>query len=443
MVVFVINKHGEALMPCKSRKARLLLKQKKAKIISYKPFAIQLLYGSRGHKQKIDFAIDSGAKHVGVAIAREDEVLTKGEIEFRSDVSSLLKTRSDLRRGRRSRNLRYRRSKFKYKTSRVYSTKKKKWVKRKLSFESSRPKGWLPPSIQSRVNNTFRWIDKFAYYLPEPKVHIEVGKFDVQKMIDPTIKGISYQRGQTYGYHEVRYFVFARDKYTCQVCKKKKDKILNTHHITFTSEGGSNRADNLITVCTGCHSSENHKKGKILHDWMIQNKKTKSFKETPFMNTLRIQIFDKYPNARITYGSETTPNRKRLGLDKTHANDAIAISGIARISKLPDSEFKIKQFRKKKRSLHEATARKRKNKNTLSERNEKNTKMVKGFYLNDLVLTPSGEKGYITGFTGETGCYIKSISGEYISLPGKTYKQQPLSKLKKLNHNNNWQHQII
>lgn len=41
MLVFVKNKHGENLMPCKPSKARKLLKQKKAKIISYKPFTIQ------------------------------------------------------------------------------------------------------------------------------------------------------------------------------------------------------------------------------------------------------------------------------------------------------------------------------------------------------------------------------------------------------------------
>lgn len=52
MLVFVKNKHGENLMPCKPSKARKLLKQKKAKIISYKPFTIQLLYGSSGYKQQ-------------------------------------------------------------------------------------------------------------------------------------------------------------------------------------------------------------------------------------------------------------------------------------------------------------------------------------------------------------------------------------------------------
>jgi len=38
MLVFVKNKYDENLMPCKPSKARKLLKQKKAKIISYKPF---------------------------------------------------------------------------------------------------------------------------------------------------------------------------------------------------------------------------------------------------------------------------------------------------------------------------------------------------------------------------------------------------------------------
>jgi hypothetical protein len=38
MLVFVINKNGEVLMPCSNRKARILLKEKKAKVVNYKPF---------------------------------------------------------------------------------------------------------------------------------------------------------------------------------------------------------------------------------------------------------------------------------------------------------------------------------------------------------------------------------------------------------------------
>lgn len=42
MRVFVKNKHGENLMPCKPSKARKLLKASRAKVISYKPFTIKL-----------------------------------------------------------------------------------------------------------------------------------------------------------------------------------------------------------------------------------------------------------------------------------------------------------------------------------------------------------------------------------------------------------------
>ena len=55
-------------MPCSQRKARLLLKQKKAKIVGYKPFTIQLCYATGEAKQEVIVGIDEGARHVGVSI---------------------------------------------------------------------------------------------------------------------------------------------------------------------------------------------------------------------------------------------------------------------------------------------------------------------------------------------------------------------------------------
>ena len=334
-------------------------------------------------------------------------------------MKKILDTRRTYRRGRRTRKTRYRKPRFNNRT---------------------RVEGWLPPSIQSRLDNTFRWIDRFVSLVPHPTLTIEVGKFDAQKMMNPDIKGEEYQQGQTLSYHDVRYFVFARDKYTCQVCKKSKDKIFNTHHIIYRSHGGSDRADNLITVCTDCHTHENHQRGKVFWRWMVEGKKLPSYKEGAFMNIFRKRVFGKYPQAKITYGSITTPRRKELGLEKSHKNDAIAISGIEKIDKVVDYSFKIKQFRKKKRSLHEATARKgRKTKNTTSKRNVKNIKQLNGFYLNDRVKI-YGKLGYITGFTGTSMAYVKDIVGNYITKPNKSYKQINLKECEFLNHNNNWQY---
>lgn len=419
MIVFVLNKHGKPLMPCKPRKARMLLKQKKARIINYQPFTIQLLYGSYGYKQVVNIGVDLGAKHIGLAITSQDAVLSKGEIELRQDIKSNLETRKIYRRSRRNRKTRYRKARF-------------------LNRTSSKKVGWLPPSLQSRMDNTFRWIDRFCNLVPNPRLHIEVGKFDVQKMMNPDIEGKEYQEGETFGYYDVRYYVLARDHYTCQVCKKK-NKVLQTHHIIYRSHRGTDRPSNLITVCTDCHTHENHQEGKILWKWMQANKKTPRFTEPPFMNIIRRSVFKKYPNAQITYGSITTPKRKELGLEKTHCNDAIAISGIDKIEKMDCEMFRIVQFRKKKRSLHEATARKgRKAKNVTSKRNEKNTKQLKGFSLNDKVRV-FGQVGFITGFTGTSGAYVKTIDGAYITPPNKNYKQVHLSYLNHICRNNNWQ----
>ena len=419
MLVFIINKHGEKLMPCKQSKARKLLKQNKAKIIKYNPFTIQLLYGSSGYKQDVSVGVDLGAKYIGVAIQSQNKVIAKGEIELRQDIKSNLDSKRIYRKSRRSRKTRYRQARF-------------------LNRVSSKKEGWLPPSIQSRIDNTFFWIDTFCSLLPDAKLNIEVGKFDVQKMMNPEIQGAEYQQGEMFGFYDIRYFVFSRDNYTCQVCKKSKDKILNTHHIIYRSKGGSNRPSNLITVCTECHTSENHKEGNTLWKWMIDKKKASRYKEAPFMNSLRRRVFAKYPNANIVYGSWTTPKRKKIGLEKEHYNDALIISGIE--SNFIDKTrlFKIKQFRKKKRSLHEATARKgRKEPNRLAKRNSKNTKYSGGFYLNDKVKV-FGKIGWISGFCSG-GCYVKDIDDNYITIPNKNYKQVGFKKLVLMCHNNNWQ----
>ena len=99
-------------MPCSQRKARILLKQKKAKIIGYKPFMIQLCYATGEAKQAIHVGIDEGARHIGIAITSQNKVLAKGEVELRQDVHSLLTSRAMYRSSRRNRKTRYRKPRF-------------------------------------------------------------------------------------------------------------------------------------------------------------------------------------------------------------------------------------------------------------------------------------------------------------------------------------------
>jgi hypothetical protein len=49
MFAYIVNYHSRPLMLCSPRKARLLLKRGKAKVIKMAPFTLQLRYGTRIH----------------------------------------------------------------------------------------------------------------------------------------------------------------------------------------------------------------------------------------------------------------------------------------------------------------------------------------------------------------------------------------------------------
>lgn len=85
-MVYVLNQRGKPLMPCSPKKARLLLKQNKATIEKYKPFTIRLKYATGETTQEVNVGVDTGAKHIGIAVTSENKVIDKGEIELRDDI---------------------------------------------------------------------------------------------------------------------------------------------------------------------------------------------------------------------------------------------------------------------------------------------------------------------------------------------------------------------
>src|SRR5229473_2077768 len=130
MFVYVLNCHGEPLMPCQPRKARLLLQEGKAKVVRMVPFTIQLLYGSSGYTQEVSLGIDAGTQHIGVSATTEKSILFEAEVKPRTDIQELLATRKQFRRARRSRKTRYRKARF---------------------LNRRKPEGWLAPSVEHKV----------------------------------------------------------------------------------------------------------------------------------------------------------------------------------------------------------------------------------------------------------------------------------------------------
>jgi len=396
-------------MPCSQRKARLLLKQNKAKIYSYNPFSIQLLKQTGESIQECNIGINTGYRYMGFAITSSNKVLIKGEIELRNNIKELLFSRKEYRRTRRSRKTRYRQARWKNRARKI---------------------GWLAPSIQSKIDNEIFWVNKLKYLLPNYNLIVGIGKFDTQRLINPDVDN---KHGDLYGYENVKAYLITRENNKCQICGKTYDGLgWRIHHKKERNKGGSNRVENLALVHEQCH--------KDFHAGLIKKKfrKPKEYKETTFMNILKQRIIS-ILNCTVTYGYITKIDRQNLKLDKSQYNDAIAISGIKEIKENCNDILYIKQARKKKRSLHEGTARKgRKEPNRQSKRNSKNTKCSHGFYLNDKVEV-FGKVGWISGFAGYE-CYIKDISDNYIVTQNKAGKGVSLKLLKLINHNNNWKY---
>jgi hypothetical protein len=97
MFVYVLNHQGHPLMPCQPRKAWLLLKSGKAKVVRMVPFTIQLLHGSSGYKQEVSLGVDAGTQHVGVSATTAKTVLFEAEIKPRGDIQERLSTRLQFR----------------------------------------------------------------------------------------------------------------------------------------------------------------------------------------------------------------------------------------------------------------------------------------------------------------------------------------------------------
>ena len=335
MFVYVLNYHGKPLMPCQPRKARVLLKAGKAKVVKMVPFTLQLCYGSSGYTQEISLGIDAGTRHIGVSATTEKAVLFEAEAQPRTDIQEVLATRRQIRRARRNRKTRYRACRF---------------------LNRRRPEGWLAPSVRHLVEAHLKTIRLVHRILPIRRTTIEVAQFDLQKIQHPEIVGKAYQEGPQLGFWNVREYVLCRDQHRCQRCLgKSRDKILNVHHIESRKTGGD-RPDNLITLCETCHD--------LLHRTHQEDaipRKQSGFRDATQIGIIRWCIFNQakalFPNIYLTYGYLTKHTRISHQLEKSHLVDARCISGNA-LACSDNSWYLIKWVRRNHRQLHKATIRK-------------------------------------------------------------------------------------
>lgn len=397
MFVYVLNKHGKPLMPCKPRKARILLKEKKAKVVNRTPFTIQLLYGSSGYRQLINLGVDAGSKYIGLSATTMDKELFKATVELRQDISKLLESRRSQRRNRRS----------------------KLWYRKPRFLNRRNRKGKVAPSVQNKIDCHLTIIRKVCSMLPVVNIIVETAEFDPHKLKNPNVSGKGYQDGGQKDFYNVKSAVLNRDNYTCQICGEK-DTRLEVHHIQFRSKGGSNRMDNLVTLCRDCHK-------QIHSGGLVFDKKIKSFKHASHMNIMRSRLVEElrleFGNVFETFGYLTKYNREKLNISKSHSSDAFVISHNFNAERI-DVEYQYKKVRRHNRQLYKSKP----SKGGKRRRNQSNY-IVNGFRRFDKVMY-NGIECFITGKRTSGYFQLKTFDGIVVSQSVSSKKLKLLEPIK-------------
>ena len=379
--VYVLNKEGKPLMPTeRCGHVRILLKQKKARVVDRKPFTIKLLYDTPDVVQSLYLGIDPGRTEIGVCVIKEDgEPVFNAKVTTRNkEIPKLMLERKGYRlkhRGKGRRCVRQRRAKSNNTVLKTGSIERHlpqfdegktitcKYIRNKQAKFANRirPDGWLTPTANQLLLTHVNIVKKIQKFLPISNVVLELNKFAAMRLEDSTVKGNAYQNGPLKGFDSVKQAVESMQNGRCLLCSKP---IKECHYIKPKSRNGSNTIGNRCGLCA-VHSKLLHTDESTRKE--VEKKVAGLYKKYDSVGILN-QIFPKlvkelermYPK-RVTYtnGAITNRDRQVLNIEKNSVNDAYCIAlsvvdgsvdfFINNAAKLELCNYEIKQFRRHNR----------------------------------------------------------------------------------------------
>lgn len=332
MAVFVLDHHQHPLMPCSEKRARLLLSRQRAVVHRRTPFTIRLTDRLREESriQPVVLKLDPGSRTTGIAVVRvelvepveplgqgEAEVhhaLHLGELTHRGEaIHRAMGKRARYRRRRRSANLRYRAPRF---------------------LNRRRAKGWLPPSLRSRVEQVLTWARRYQRWTPLARLEVEQVRFDLQLMQDSEITGVAYQRGELAGW-EVRSYLLEKCARRCVYCGKPNVPF-EVEHVRPRSRGGSDRVSNLVLSCHACNQTKGSQTAAEFGHPEVEKQAKAPLRDAAAINTTRVAVVERLRELGLPIGTwsggRTRWNRARFQVEKTHALDALCVGNLAGVT---------------------------------------------------------------------------------------------------------------
>jgi 5-methylcytosine-specific restriction endonuclease McrA len=314
--VFVLDTQKQPLSPVHPGRARWLLTTKKAAVYKRYPFTIILMSAVESPQvQPLRIKLDPGSRTTGIAVVDDHsgQVLFAAELAHRGhQIKKALDTRRCVRHNRRARHTRYRKPKYE---------------------NRSRPKGWLAPSLMSRVYNVLTWVNRLRRLCPIASISMELVRFDPQAMEKPDIEGCQYQQGTLAGY-EVREYLLEKWARTCAYCGKQHVP-LQIEHIIPCAKGGTDRVSNLTLACEQCNRAKDtqdiavflKKKPAVLKRILAQVKTP--LKDAAAVNSTRWALYKRLKDIGLPVecgsGGMTKFNRQTRHFPKTHWLDAACV----------------------------------------------------------------------------------------------------------------------
>lgn len=332
--VAVVDTNKVPQMPIHPAVSRRLLANRQAAVWEKTPIFTIILKepGVQIPADALRIKIDPGSKTSGLVVVddRNAVVLWAAELTHKGqEIKDKLAKRRAIRRGRRNRKTRYRPARFDHR---------------------SKPDGWLPPSLMSRVHNIETWVDRLMTHFPISHISLEVARFDTQLMQNAHISGVEYQRGDLAGY-TIREYLLQHWGRQCAYCKKT-DVPLEIEHIIPKGggRGGSDRASNLTLACHACNQEKGNQTAAEYGFPAIQAHAKSPLKDATMMNATRYKLQEILrekvgDQLEIGHGALTKFNRvERVGLEKSHWADAACVgeSTPDQWKVLPDKPLLIK-----------------------------------------------------------------------------------------------------
>ena len=363
MAIAVIDTNKQILAPTTPRRARILLREGKAAIYRRFPFTLILKHQVETAivLPNVQLKLDPGSTQTGVALVNQatGEILFAAEIEHKGErIKDSLRKRRGVRNNRRQRKTRYRKPSFKA---------KKKWLNRKGHNQKGKkadggnrlerktgcankvhPQGWLPPSLESRVQNGITWSTRLMNIYPVAGISLERVKFDMQLMEQPEISGIEYQQGTLAGY-QVREYLLEKYHRKCCYCGKKNIPLQIEHIIPRSRTGTSNCVWNLCLACGPCNQKKGTRTAEEFGFPELHDHARVPLHHAAAVNSTRKRLLERLSELGLPVetgsGALTKYNRSQRGLPKTHWLDAANVGESTPLTLgLPESVLLIKAF---------------------------------------------------------------------------------------------------